>query len=300
MGPPPPPPVPPVPPPTPKPPAPPPPTPKPPTPPTPTNVWPEFKSAAELEADPWGTYYGAVYGELPSSYPLKVMDNWMIYKQVLISSKVVDIPSDALDCPTANPPEGLRYNVNNMYSPPFLSWTWHPYPYAELAANAWVEVLHEADPFGDEHFGAWFNYAPGSGMFFNVGRTISFAEHNDGYDHFSITTGDYNEEMSKAAASQGYDSIQFLKHVDHVSYQCDTENTGKAGLEYMGLEIVGVKLVGLYACATQAGAPSTIKAGWEASKACTCDDTKQYLNCQGVPVLEASFNLSSTVYIDLV
>merc|ERR1719506_165278 len=103
----------------------------------------------------------------------------MIYKQLLIKDKVKDIPKVIGDCPTANPPDGQRYNINNMYSPPFLSWNWHPYPFKAVAANTWAEVIHEADPFGDEEFGAWFMYAPGSGIYFNTGKTISFPEHSD-------------------------------------------------------------------------------------------------------------------------
>merc|ERR1711939_666476 len=126
--------------------------------------------------------------------------------------------------------------------------------------NTWQEVIHEADPFGDEHYGAWLIYAPGSGIYFYMGRTISFAEHADAYNHFGVNSGDFNEELAKAAAATGFDSVQFLAHVDHVSYECDTHNTGHAGLDYMAIEIVAAKLVGTYACTTEAGAPSSIKA----------------------------------------
>ena len=61
----------------------------------------------------------------------------------------------------------------------------------------------------------WLIYAPGSGIYFNLGVTISFAEHQDAYTHFNIAGGqDMNEALSKAAAAAGYDSIQFLAHVD--------------------------------------------------------------------------------------
>lgn len=267
---------------------PPPPPPPPPTPPVPAGKWPTFASKAALKKDAWGAYYTTLYGELPSSYPIDVSKNWMIYKEVLIKDNVKDIPAIEGDCPTANPPQGQRYNINNMYSPPFLSWVWQPYPYAALPDNSMAEVLHEADPFGDENFGAWFVYAPGSGLWFDIGKTISFPEHSDAYTHFKITSGSYNEELSKAAAAAGYDSIQFLAHVDHVNYQCDTKNTGNKGLEYMGLEIVGSRLTGKYACTTSSGAPPSIKAGWQGSRACACDNTKQYLNCKNVPSMEAS------------
>jgi hypothetical protein len=34
--------------------------------------------------------------------------------------------------------------------------------------------MHERDPFGDEHNGAWYLYAKGSGVWYNIGKTISF------------------------------------------------------------------------------------------------------------------------------
>ena len=36
----------------------------------------------------------------------------------------------------------------------------------------------------DEHTGAWFLQAAGSGIFFNTGRTISFDDHADGHLFF--------------------------------------------------------------------------------------------------------------------
>ena len=70
-------------------------------------------------------------------------------------------------------------------------------------------------------------YTPGSGIYFNLGKTISFAEHSDAFSYFKITGGgDMNSQMAAAAAAAGYDSIQFLAHVDHVNYPCDTKNTG--------------------------------------------------------------------------
>lgn len=131
----------------------------------------------------------------------------------------------------------------------------------------------------------WFQYAPGSGIYFNLGKTISFAEHADGYSFFQISNpphGDWNGAMCQAAAAAGYDSLQFLAHVDHVSYQCDTSHTGTPGYDYMGLEIVATKLVGTYSCGAAAGAPAVITRGWGGSKPCDCDVRKQYLNCKGV------------------
>ena len=113
-----------------------------------------------------------------------------------------------------------------------------------------------------------------------IGVTISFAEHQDAYTHFNVQPD--NEAMSQAAAAAGYDSVQFLAHVDHTNYQCDTYNTGRPGFDYMGLEVVAVKLVGTYPCGASTGAPASIRSGWGATQPCTCDSKQQFLNCKGV------------------
>ena len=95
-----------------------------------------------------------------------------------------------------------------------------------------------------------------------------------------------NSAMSAAAAATTADAVP--AHVDHVSYQCDTKNTGRAGFDYMGLEIVAAKMMGTYACGGSAGAPSSIKRAWAASLPCKCDNSKQFLNCDGTPELRDS------------
>eukprot|EP01047_Picozoa_sp_COSAG01_P019743 COSAG01_NODE_1108_length_11662_cov_189.275534_1_plen_353_part_00 len=38
--------------------------------------WPHFNSPAELESSPWKSYFEAVYGEVPSKYPVCIYDFW--------------------------------------------------------------------------------------------------------------------------------------------------------------------------------------------------------------------------------
>ena len=260
----------------------------PPPPPPGPSTWPTFQTAALLSASPWGQYYKSVYGTIPSSasdFPLAVGSNWLLYDSVLISAHVPSVPA-AQTCPTR---PGDRYNVNDAYQPSSVSWIWHSYPYAARPASSWVEIIHEADPFGDETHGMWTLYTPGSGIWLNTGKTIAFAEHEDAYRHFNVPSGgDQNSQMAQLAASAGYDTVQFLAHVDHVSYQCDSHNTGVPGFDYMGLEVVAVKLVGTYACGDVKGAPSVVRKGWGASETCICDNKKQFLNCAGVPTMSAN------------
>merc|ERR1712159_742870 len=100
----------------------------------------------------------------------------------------------------------------------------------------------------------WLLAMKGSGIWFNVGATMSFDRHIEAYMHFGIknsTTA--NQAMCVAAASRGYDSVQFLKHIDPVQYPCDTQHTGVKGRSFLGLEIVAVKHVGTYSCGTESG-----------------------------------------------
>jgi len=207
----------------------------------------------------------------------------MFYSDVISQAGVTEYPASVGNCPTDGKKKGQVYATNNAYSPTDTFWSWHPYPYHARASHTWCEVMHEADPFGDEHEGAWFMHTPGSAIYFDVGATRVFSTHEEAYDHWDVTGPHWNQDMSKRAAADGYDSVQFTAHVDHVNYPCDTHNTGTPHLEYMGLEIVGVKLVGVHTCTKGDGAPSSIRAGWRAAKKCTCDNRKKFLNCHEVP-----------------
>lgn len=248
----------------------------------PPVAWPTFQGVEELEASNWAKYFTSVYGELPHSYPVKTEDLWVLHDAEIAASGV-QVPAVVGKCPGANPATGTHYTKNNMYYPATMSWIWHPYPYAQV--TGWVEVGHLADPFGDEHFGMWFIYSPGIGIWFNTGTSIAFQEHDDAYTYFKVTDKDKNEGLAKAAAAKGYDSLQFLAHVDHVNYPCDSSNTGDAGVKFMGMELLATKLTGTFACGAEAGAPPSIRSGWQASRACVCDNSVNFLNCQGTPAL---------------
>ena len=263
--------------------------PKPPGPGQGCSSWPSFASADALKASPWGAYMTNVYGSLPTSYPFDVKSLWLLYDAEIAKAEV-QAPSPTT-CPAA---QCDRYTLNDDYQPPKVSWIWHDYPYDALPAHQNVEVIHDQDPFGDETVGAWMLVTPGSGIYFNTGRTIVFAEHSDAYAHFNIPAGnDMNSAVSAAAAKAGYDSMQFTAHVDHVSYQCDTKNTGRPGFDYMGLEIVDVRASGKFACMHDAGGqryiyPQSVTRGWGGNADCKCDSSLQFLNCDGVPYMRSN------------
>ena len=87
--------------------------------------------------------------------------------------------------------------------------------------------------------------------------------------------------LAQAALNAGFDSVQFLAHTD-----CEFKACNKQGgkLTHPNLEIVSTKLVGHYACTSKNGDSDLIRAGWGADKKCVCDNNRNELNCQGVPV----------------
>jgi hypothetical protein len=136
--------------------------------------WPIFNTSAELAASPWGAYFTDLYGALPPAdqFPLAISDFWMLYDS-LLQKHSVPLPPSAGQCAPAHCSLNL-YTENNGYSPP-SQWVWHPppvdaaqhyQPYADFPPNTWIEVMHEQDPFGDEHNGAWYLFAKGSGVWF--------------------------------------------------------------------------------------------------------------------------------------
>lgn len=193
-----------------------------------------------------------------------------------------------MGCPSSHNLPGERYTKNNLYAPSGLSYVYQqPSTFAlrDIPSNAWTEVSHMRDPFGDEAQGMWLLAIKGSGIWFNVGVTRAFNDHGDAYDFFGVpsTTG-ANQAMSSAATKAGYDSVQFVKHIDPVQYPCDTHHTGVTGRQFMGLEIVAVKHVGKFSCGTDSGASASFAIGWQHSRPCQCDNNIQWLNCAGVPM----------------
>jgi hypothetical protein len=239
--------------------------------PGPTGTLPTFNTQAQLNGSPWGKYFTTVYGQLPSQgFPIKTSDLWMLYGTIAKSSGVS--VSASASCPSVNK-DLMLYSDGCKYQTPGSVWIWHAGPshYGPAAGNSWTEVIHQKDPFGDEHFGAWFLYAYGSGIYFWTGSTETYGEHDNAYKKYGVHN---NEGLCKAAAAKNVDSLQFINHHDPVNWPCQ-----KKGLKNMGFEIVAVKLKGIYGCASDGKDKyAQLKSGWWASKPCNCKPGT-YLNC---------------------
>ena len=240
--------------------------------------WPAFETESDLQGSSWATYMRSLYGELPSSYPVKLSEFWCFYTDKMAAAQVKS-PASVGTCPTGkDAPDGQRYDENNAYSSKDLTWLWHSpdasvFPKSGFGSNSIVEVSHQKDPFGDEHHGMWFVYAKGSGVFLDLGKTKVFNDHSDAYDFFQ--SGNDNQKMCQAAAAQGYDSVQFVKHRDSTNYPCAKQ----IDVDWMNVEIVAVRLVGTYSCGQAQGTASALRAGWGGDKPCKCDPNNPNTNC---------------------
>ena len=247
--------------------------------------WCHFKKASDFDR-PWCMYFCEVYGEVPDKFPLSISDSLSMIYDTVADQYDVTRPDKVGTCPRKGAKRGEHYKTNNHYQPEDTSWIWKPPPYDAEKEKKWVEVIHQKDPFGDEKHGCWMLKARGSGIWFNMGKTIAFAEHGDAYSHFGVSAGgDMNVKLAKAAAAKGFDSIQFTAHHDHTNYPCDTD----AGVPYMNIEIVGVQLSGASACCAP-GLPSPFQTHSfmsghppKAARPCVCDTSQEHLNCKYVP-----------------
>jgi len=262
--------------------------------------WPLFNSANELSAyKPWAEYIRAVYGSLPlHGYPMCMGELWFMYSRGLIAAGIVpgrDMPAMLSTCPRDDGTvAGQHYVINSRLSPPNVTWSWHPAPqgYAAFEAKSWVEVLHKGG-ISDEHVGAWFLYAKGSGIWLDLGTTIAFDDHPDGWSHFGVSHLERdrrNEAMCANASAAGYDSIQFVRHTCKKMYR-DCLNESIPTLTYFNVEIVSTKLQGIHACASANGTSPLLSTGWpqtaaetpglyDVSGACTCDNNASaHLHC---------------------
>ena len=156
--------------------------------------------------------------------------------------------------------------MHSTLSPPNTTWVWHPAPtgFAPLEADAWVEVLHKGG-IKDEHVGAWFLSARGSGIWLSLGATIAFDDHEEGWRYFGVAnlTDSFarNEAMSANASAAGYDSLQFVRHTCPMMYKACL-NTSLPDLTYFNLEVVITSLQGIHACASVSGSSPLLRTGW--------------------------------------
>jgi len=250
--------------------------------------WPIFKNKSELSNSKWGNYFINLYGEIPNSgYPIDMSKFWLLYTDLLkesnINIKDKCVVNGSYKCSSICPTnEGQIYSDMSgawIYSDDMENtiWIYHKGPYTSLPNNTNVEVTHVTGGYPGEkeveEIGSWMYYAPGSGIYFNLGNTISFKYHSDSVKYFLKKKmpcpiynicKEYFSDVFTIAKKQGYDSIQYLHHED---MKCGNS----------AIEIVDLHGVGAYPCGNKT--KFNITSGWKGENICKCDNKKQSMNC---------------------
>lgn len=145
-----------------------------------------------------------------------------------------------------------------------------------------VEVTHCFSQLAKraEQNSSWMYAVRGSGVFFDVGRTMVFDQHSGAMEHFLPGSTCKGEcwyafaDLMKAAAAAGVDSLQFVAHGDQ-----------RCGLGQM--EVVDVRGVGAQTCSSQ------FSGGWRGTKPCSCVTSEKCANCKplGSPAIPRATRL---------
>ncbi len=237
-----------------------------------------FETAAEFEASKWPQYFDNVYGNHPTDdadFPLDLNDLWVFYSNYLDEIGVKLAGADSAKICPKKLNEAFT-DMSDAHDPPDTVWLYKPPPYKALESNTWVEFTHCADAVAvnEEAVGSWMYHAPGSGDYFNLGKTIAFDDHDDAVKRFlpgvecdpkvQNECSNNFKDLFPAAIKEGYDSIQFLCHAD--------ERCGNTAVE-----IVDLNGVGNYACQAKnpGGSDWKYKTGWNASLGCKCENSSK-------------------------
>lgn len=243
---------------------------------------PRFSSRSELRSHPqWRRYFLAVYGELPrdaESFPLCVSDFSMLYTPILSMLNITLPPPANRLCEHDGRSAWRPWSPSVL--PPWTAYLLHyKPPRAPLPSHTYVEVMHGARSWesGFERHGMWFTVQSGTGVWFNLGRTIAFDYHDEGFRYFNAQ---WETDMAQNAAAAGYDSIQFIRG-DNMSHPC-CQRIGLAA-QCFGLEFVATRLTGVYACGAPNGSSHAFRAGWNATRRCHCTEhtREKFVNCVG-------------------
>ena len=239
--------------------------------------FPVFKNKYELKN------FLHIYGEIPDSdYPIDLNTFWILYTNILEKYNIVLTDQCIKDkncysiCPKDN--GDLYSNMSYIDDMNNTIWIYHKPPFKALSDNSIVEIIHTSGGYPGqkilESTGSWMYYAKGSGIYFDIGKTISFLDHSESVKYFldiNISCplreecAYYFKDVFTKAKNMGYDSIQYLQHYD---MRCG--NTA--------IEIVDLHGVGAYPCGNKK--EYNIKSGWKGKNVCICDNYKQSVNCK--------------------
>jgi len=236
--------------------------------------WPRFHSSQDLIAnEPWRMYFLIAYGELPQRYPVCIYDlealNREAYEWAGLNSTTTGkhVVTNLKELKEGDLFMGgiLGYQIYHE--------RWKPIP-----NNTWVEITHSVFP--TELKGMWVWRQRGSGIWYNIGRTLVFRTPADWKlihrDAIEFLTANCSQKPSSSwplmesdifgycAREKGYDSIQFEPQAGEIPIG----TFGITGLT----EIVLVNLDGKYTCGVSDASTTPLRSGWRASSKCDCEN----------------------------
>jgi hypothetical protein len=264
--------------------------------------FPVFSSKSELENSIWSKYFLHIYGEIPDSdYPIDLNTFWILYTNILkkyniiLTDKCIKDKNCYKICPKDN--GDLYSNMSFTNDMNDTIWIYHKPPFKALSDNSIVEVMHTSGGYPGqkliESIGSWMYYAKGSGIYFDIGKTISFVDHSESVEYFlgidiSCPLREecipYFRDVFTKAKNMGYDSIQYLQHYD---MRCDDT----------GIEIVDLQGIGSYPCGNKT--EYNIKSGWQGKNICICDNYKQSVNCKVKNNIIGGYDITKPDYFTL-
>eukprot|EP00747_Dinoflagellata_sp_TGD_P064655 gnl/TRDRNA2_/TRDRNA2_154001_c2_seq2.p1 gnl/TRDRNA2_/TRDRNA2_154001_c2~~gnl/TRDRNA2_/TRDRNA2_154001_c2_seq2.p1 ORF type:complete len:337 (+),score=2.75 gnl/TRDRNA2_/TRDRNA2_154001_c2_seq2:68-1012(+) len=261
-----------------------------------------FYTSEELQRSEWHTYFDRLYGISSMSFPfsmakLNFLHRSLIPKLLFDKLTIQRQQKSRVDWKNLLPVENstIRYgqlyrltsnshwNAEDLWRCTLPDCVGHDeYTFPGWPSHSRVEVTHHADAMG-----GWMYHAVGTGVFYDVGRTIKFRKHGNAFRHFlgpdrashrtvPKRNALYGKDckwtwasLRQTARRAGFQSIQFLNYVEGI-HKFEILDTGEA-------------LSGNTHQTTcpLPGSQRRFTSCWAGSQPCHCDKTFPVLNCHG-------------------
>jgi hypothetical protein len=258
------------------------------------NQWPE-----------WANYLSKVYGTDTLRFPIDLRGLVFLHDDWLPKDFASEIEPWVATAPTVfgnfmhlhfgQSARFLAMHIFGSYSSPvrldYSEFRKNLGPFAVafpsgIANHTKVEVVHECCDGPNE--GLWMYLMPGSGVFFDLGKTIVFEQHGAACEYFGKLSGAFttcpwiccapmNEFVWREARKQGYDSVQYM----------DTWMGGSDTSSYEVVDLASTLDQAAKSVATPARkhcfgdeSASRYTRGWSGQQACKCVTGAAWMECE--------------------
>ena len=254
---------------------------------------PQFVNKKKLRQNSaWYQYLQRVYGsklhKMP--FPFDTSKLWILYTDICRDCGIQFTKLPTRGCPKPETEKVKQTdvvcfkNMSLLHDKADTIWIYHPRLYKSIPNYKRVEVIHTNDVLSSHHESNnnyWMYYAPGTGVWFDVGKTISFSYHREALCYFGIDGKiDYLKAnpfnmLFEAAIARGYDSLQFLQNNGG---RCNEGEEGTITRGSMNMfEIVSLRGNGTTTCG---GDNIQFFKGF-GTEPCKCKETSKVVNCDG-------------------